>query len=273
VLRLRAVADPGFAPSDLCYAGPVGGHVHASLHCSRHPANDPRSGGNRRDGSRASDADDIAGWAVEAAGDVNADGFPDLVVGAPRAITVGGTNDGVAWIASGRFLATGVGPARIHSWDGNPYQAQTPSRFGHTLAGGRDVDLDGVPDVVVGSPNDDSGGIMGGSVSVYSGATGARIGFEVASHYQLLGTSMAFAGDVNGDGWVDVIGGAPVSDTTFGVAYVHAHVYSGEWMARTAAGQTPVTPAELHDLVGLYNHDDCGALFNTSDAVSIVVGP
>lgn len=204
-------------------------------------------------------AGDIAGWAVEAAGDIDADGFPDLLVGAPRAITTGGTNDGVAWIASGRFLATGVGPTRIHTWDGNPNQTLTASRFGHTLAGGRDVDLDGVPDVVIGSPNDDSGGISGGSVSIFSGATGIRIGFEVASHYQILGTSVAFAGDVNGDGWVDVIGGAPVSDTTFGVAYAHVHVYSGEWMARTAAGLTPTTPAELHDIVGLYNHDDFGA--------------
>jgi len=202
---------------------------------------------------------DIVGFAVDAAGDVNGDGFPDLLVGAPRAVTAAGINDGVAWIASGRFLATGVGPARIHTWDGTPNLALTPSRFGHALAGGRDVDRDGVRDVVVGSPNDDTGGISGGSVSVFSGASGARIGFFTSGPYQLHGTSVAFAGDVNGDGWVDVLGGAPVSDSTFGVAYAHAHVYSGEWMARTAAGQTPVTTAELHDIVGLYNHDDFGA--------------
>ncbi|MBL8863912.1 MAG: FG-GAP repeat protein [Planctomycetes bacterium] len=203
-------------------------------------------------------AGDRTGHALAPAGDVDGDGFPDLLVGAPRQTSVWGTPDGAAWIASGRHLATGAGPARLHTWSGSPFLPLGYALFGAALAGGADLDADGVPDAVVGSPKDAFLGPQGGSVSVFSGATGALLArFDGAAH-QALGSAVVLAGDVNGDGWIDLLAGAPVYDSNFGTAYGHAHVYSGEWIARTAAGQTPLTPAELAVTYGSWNHGDFG---------------
>lgn len=201
---------------------------------------------------------DLRGYSVARAGDIDLDGYQDVLVASPRAVTSNGTTDGIVTVESGRFLATGLGPARLHTWEGNPNLTLGFTRFGFALAGDEDVDLDGVPDVVVGAPNDDQLGPDGGSVSVFSGATGALLARFDGAGSQALGMSVAFVGDVNGDGWIDVGAGAPVYDSTFGVAYAHAHVYSGEWIARTAAGQVPSSARELFASFGLYNHDDFG---------------
>lgn len=201
---------------------------------------------------------DQRGYAVAPAGDMDLDGFADVLVASPRAVTSNGTVDGIVTVESGRFLATGAGPALLHAWEGNPNLALGFTRFGFGLAGGEDVDLDGVPDVIVGAPNDDQLAPDGGSASVFSGATGALLARFDGAASQAFGWSVAFVGDVNGDGWTDVGVGAPVYDTTFGVAYAHAHVYSGEWIARTSAGQPPASARELFAATGLYNHDDFG---------------
>jgi hypothetical protein len=184
---------------------------------------------------------------------------PDLLVGSPRAVTSVGGPDGVVELRSGRHLATGLGAAVLRTWQGAPNVSLQRSRFGHAVAGGSDVDRDGVPDVVVGSPGDDQGGFDGGTVTVFSGATGGVLArFDRPAH-QAFGSAVAFAGDVNADGWIDVLAGAPVNDSTFGTAYGRVHVFSGEWIARTAAGQAPATPMELFARDGDWNHDDYGS--------------
>lgn len=203
-------------------------------------------------------AGDKLGSSVARAGDLDLDGYVDVLVGAPRAVTSNGTPDGIVTARSGRFLATGAGPATLFTWEGNANLVLTSTRFGTALAGGEDVDLDGTPDVLVGASADDQAGGDGGSVSVFSGASGVLLARFDGAGGQALGSSVAFVGDVNGDGWIDVGAGAPVYDTTFGVAYAHAHVYSGEWIARTAAGQPPASAQELFVAYGLYNHDDFG---------------
>ncbi|MBI3811090.1 MAG: FG-GAP repeat protein [Nitrospirae bacterium] len=74
-----------------------------------------------------------------------------------------------------------------------------------------DVNGDGVPDVIVGSPHNSPNGVSdAGSVYVYSGSNGSLIfkinGLVAGAE---LGTSVALIGDINGDGREDFAAGAP----------------------------------------------------------------
>ncbi|HKB16575.1 MAG TPA: integrin alpha, partial [Planctomycetota bacterium] len=76
-----------------------------------------------------------------------------------------------------------------------------------------DVNGDGVPDFATGAPQNGSGGSGIGYVRVFSGTTGAPLcTIPGAAAGAQFGTSVAGAGDVNGDGFPDVVGGAPLSN-------------------------------------------------------------
>ena len=139
-------------------------------------------------------ANDRFGQAVAAAGDVNDDGVPDLVVGAPQ---------------NGSIFAGGPGYARVHSGvDGSvlltvPYGGG-PAAFGSTVAGLGDLDGDGSSDIAVGAPFDDGPGVTRGLVSIHSGSTGAVLfSYPGEVDGDRLGHTVAAAGDLNGDGVPD----------------------------------------------------------------------
>jgi PKD repeat protein len=75
------------------------------------------------------------------------------------------------------------------------------------VAGPGDVDRDGVPDVIVGADGADPGGVSGaGSAYVRSGADGSLLHrFDGTAEFDCLGWEVAGAGDVDGDGWIDLI--------------------------------------------------------------------
>lgn len=202
-------------------------------------------------------ADTALGSSIAGAGDLDGDGIPDLAVGMPRTSTANGAFSGRVRVYSGAFLVHGTGPAVLREWDGDP---GISVGLGGALAAGRDVDGDGVPDLVAGATGDDQGGLLMdcGLVRVYSGGSGAVLASFHGGGHKGLGASVAFVGDVNGDGYEDVAGGA----TGFVIGQVfpgRAWVWSGEWIAKTAAGQTPLTPMELHALVGIAGGDSFGA--------------
>src|SRR6185436_16081809 len=84
--------------------------------------------------------------------------------------------------------------------------------FGRSVALGGDMDHDGFRDIIVGAPGNDINGSGAGMVRAFSGRTGGAVaiwnwlGDDLADG---LGESVAGAGDVDGDGWADVIAGAP----------------------------------------------------------------
>lgn len=161
------------------------------------------------------------GHGVASIGDVNNDGVPDFVVGAPQQMVGDVFQSGQAFVISG---ADGL---RIHTLDNPVLDGSTPgfpanapsmfANFGWAVAGMDDVNGDGVPDVAVGAPFQQVGGLFDvGRVFVFSGRNGRLL--DVVDNpgtapEQVEGGSFGWAlttvGDLNGDGVRDLAVGAP----------------------------------------------------------------
>ena len=161
---------------------------------------------------------DRLGAAAGAAGDVDRDGYADVLIGAPTA-WANGPFSGWAGLYSGR---TG---ALLRSWNGtSAYQG-----FGSAMCTLGDIDGDRVPDYVIAGAADQTNGPSSGRVFVFSGATG-RVIFDILGDGagDLFGHAVAAAGDVDGDGVTDLIVGAPENGDpvpNYGPGY--AKVFSG----------------------------------------------
>ncbi|MEW6745642.1 MAG: integrin alpha [Planctomycetota bacterium] len=111
----------------------------------------------------------------------------------------------------------------IHRVDGTAAADQ----WGYAVGGGHDVDGDGVPDFIVGSPYWDGAGMNRGAARVFSGAT-AELIYQVqnAQDNAFFGWSVAIVGDLNNDGHAEFLVGAPLFDTG-GTDCGRAYLYSG----------------------------------------------
>jgi flagellar hook assembly protein FlgD len=131
----------------------------------------------RKDGAASGDK---LGWAVAGVGDINGDGVPDYIVGAPYSDPSGLTSAGSAFVFSGA--------------DGTLlYQKNGTSKaegLGYWVAGAGDVNGDSRPDFIVASQN---------QAFIYSGANGALL------YRKSGGGPVAGAGDLNGDGRADFL--------------------------------------------------------------------
>jgi hypothetical protein len=139
-----------------------------------------------------SDADGRAGEAVALCGDVDGDGIGDLVVGMPFA-----SPNGLTWAGS-TLVRSGADGSTIHRFDGSIVTGLA----GVAVDAGGDVDGDGIGDILVGSPFARINGVANtGRVEVYSGATGALLStLDGLNPEGKWGISVAFLGDLNGDG-------------------------------------------------------------------------
>lgn len=200
------------------------------------------TGGFRIIGERGADN---AGWSVAGAGDMNGDGRGDLVIGA-RANDANGPDSGAAYVVWGKAGATGVNLDNVALGKGGfKILGQAAGDYaGWSVAGIGDVNGNGAPDLLIGAvrhdtPGADAGaayvvyGKKGGAAvrlaDVAAGAGGFRIVGENAGDW--AGTSVAPAGDVNGDGRPDLLIGCRFNDEgglDAGAAYV---VFgSGSWL-------------------------------------------
>lgn len=158
------------------------------------------------------------GGAVANAGDINGDGYSDAVIGAPDASN-GQAGEGLVYVHYGSTAGLSVAPSA--TLEANVAGA----RFGFSVSTAGDVNGDGYADLIIGAPDaggtgrayvymGSAGGIATSPAITISGAVGAELGYSVCT-----------AGDVNSDGFADVVIGAPGILT----AYIHWGTPTGTW--------------------------------------------
>ncbi len=182
------------------------------------------------------------GSSVSSAGDVNGDGYSDVIVGA-NYYDNGQTNEGAAFVYHGS--SSGISTTAATQLEGN----QATAYFGRSVSSAGDVNGDGYSDVIVGAYKYDAGQTDEGAAFVYHGSssgisTTAATQLEGNQATAYFGRSVSSAGDVNGDGYSDVIVGANYYDngqTDEGAAFVYHGSSSG--ISTTAATQLEANQA------------------------------
>jgi hypothetical protein len=178
------------------------------------------------------DAGDQSGFSVSDAGDVNGDGFADLIVGALAAESAGGANaEGESYVVFGKASWAGTPALDLASLDGtNGFRLigiGADDFSGASVSSAGDVNGDGFADLIVGAPGagdlqlefeGESYVVFGkaswaGTPSLDLAALNGTNGFRLTNvgDYEFAGRSVSSAGDVNGDGFDDLIVGAPGS--------------------------------------------------------------
>lgn len=177
---------------------------------------------------RGDNAYDYAGWTVGAAGDVDGDGFADMFVSAH-----GDDTNGSASGAVHIFFGPVRGELSLSQADAILRGASSSDNAGLAAAGVGDVNGDGFDDFAMGSYGDDRDGEDTGAVYVFFGpvrgemdVTSASVRIGGTAIRQWVGTAVAGAGDVNGDGQADLIVGAS-GDSTAGEGAGAAFLFVG----------------------------------------------
>lgn len=194
--------------------------------------------------------EDNAGRSVSAAGDINGDGFDDLVIGAPYASN-GAQFAGKAYVVFGSAQGLPGTPLRLSESGLVITGANIYDSVGSSVSAAGDINGDGIDDLILGAENSSLGANYAGaafvvfgndqvlpqtlSVSDLDGSNGFAI--LGTTTYSSFGASVDEAGDINGDGFGDLVIGAPFTEN--GTVYV---IFGG--------GQDWSPPQVLSDLNG-----------------------
>ncbi len=165
---------------------------------------------------------DNYGNSVSSAGDVNSDGYDDIIVGAPYNDGIA-ANTGRAYIYFGGLNVNSVPDIVLSGESAQNY-------FGYSVSSAGDVNRDGYSDVIVGAYAYSNRG----RAYIYFGGTGMNNIADVVMTGDTssnFGMSVSKAGDVNGDGYSDVIIGAMKYNNYTGRAYLF---YGGSVMNNIA---------------------------------------
>jgi len=225
---------------------------------------------------KGDNAYDLSGVSVNSGGDINGDGYADLLIGAHGAGsgTASGANTGASYVVFGRGTmpagSTGINLSTIAAGGagagGFAIISDTPAAFsGHSISSAGDINGDGLMDIIVSAPAADpsvlsQGGTNSGLSYVIYGKTSTTAvnlsdvynnigGFAIVGDDadQYSGWSVSAAGDINGDGLADLLVGAPGVDngtkTNTGMSYVIYGATTGPFAAGNQFDNTTTTRA------------------------------
>lgn len=172
-------------------------------------------------------AGDQLGYAVSTAGDTNADGYDDCLLGAPYH-DYSATDSGAAYVVLGGVRS---GSLDLSAADAKAGGEGGDDGAGWSVAPAGDMDGDGDDDVLIGGALEDAGGTGAGAAYLMYGPLAALTSLALSDakfigerEGDYAGNSIASVGDVSGDGKGDVMVGAPYEDygsyTRSGSAYL-----------------------------------------------------
>lgn len=144
--------------------------------------------------------------------DLNADGFSDLLVGAPMQSTI--REEGRVFV----YINSGVGAEMVEMERALVGSDKYAARFGESIANLGDIDNDGFEDIAIGAPQEDD---LRGAVYIYNGRVDGisstysqRIeGRQISKSLRMFGQSISGQIDADNNGYVDVAIGAFQSDS------------------------------------------------------------
>jgi hypothetical protein len=183
---------------------------------------------------------DQAGYSVSTAGDQDGDGRDDILIGAPGHDAGGSESGSVFMVYGGTSMLCGDGDLcpslSLLDADAKLIGERGDDFAGGAVAGGGDINGDGIPDVVVGSRTEDSTDTNAGAAYVMFGPISGTDDLS-SSFAKVLGlgpndwtgASVAMGGDLNGDGYGDLLVGAPQLDAGDSVDLGAVLILKGGW--------------------------------------------
>ncbi|MBK7253150.1 MAG: FG-GAP repeat protein [Ignavibacteria bacterium] len=211
---------------------------------------------------------DNFGYSVASAGDVNGDGYSDVIVGAPEY----NSSTGSAYIFFGGSAMNNIVDVTMTGEAAN-------NIFGEYVSSAGDVNGDGFPDVIIGAREYNS--FTGRAYIFYGGATMnniADVTMTGAQNFQ-FGISVSTAGDINGDGIDDVVFGTDIFGSSLNG---RAHIFLSSppdnrknlFLFGAIQGlYDPVLDTEIPDTIKVYLRNSTSPFARVDSSKNILLGP